>query len=587
MHFFLLIQQSALHIYHSALPLSPRLSTFFPSIRYKDTLITSFDERPYTWGAVVRTIRRNPGSFTYNTTFGHRIAAACDNSMVVVYGSVTGMLELSLSPAEPVHAMGGSPDGSVLFCRHQGPSVTLWDIQTGGLIHTFVLRSAVVDIAISLKGRYLAYRLSDGSVKFSEIAYKTEGAAIRSGSQVANFCWMEPEEQLAVAEGMSVQIWDVASGEVLKRLTVGYPVFGMVHSQGSNQLVVVTRSGDDSAAKTISPLGGTSSAWYWTKRKLSHFTFSHATNELVCGAEVPTLELFDISTLRWRCFKHPAITGFVSPLPSGFVAASGVGPDIQMLSLDKKYTSQMATQETLSVPRVHPDEGKTIAVLRPGLSVILAKPTTTSVLLTVPSNELPRSRIFAGTLYLTLEDRTEFLQFWMSDGGEHLEFCDEASKGAMGVKGSSLDISPLEISRASLGIRLVTFHDAGHETRLCVRDAQNGQSQAEKSFKKFHLAQLLRLKFELKAFGKNSFIHFDHPHTPNVSCHRQQPLVVESPDGLYHVEDNMEWVVRGSKRVLWIPPGYVRSGQPSYCWTESTLIMYGQDGTLRMLRICS
>lgn len=47
-------------------------------------------------------------------TFGHKIAAAH-------YDSATGILGLSLSSADLIQAMKGSPDGLVLFCVHGTP----------------------------------------------------------------------------------------------------------------------------------------------------------------------------------------------------------------------------------------------------------------------------------------------------------------------------------------------------------------------------------------------------------------------------------------------------------------------------------
>ena len=49
----------------------------------------------------------------------------------------------------------------------------------------------------------------------------------------------------------------------------------------------------------------------------------------------------------------------------------------------------------------------------------------------------------------------------------------------------------------------------------------------------------------------------------------------------YDVDDNREWVVVGSRRTRWIPPGYIGSAQASHCWAGLSLIMAGQDKTLR------
>ena len=610
MHFFHPIQQSAPHIYHSALPLSPRLSTVFPSAHWGKASVTGFYGRPNTWEAVVRTIRGDPERFTYATTFGHRIAAARDDNTVAIYDSITGILGLSLSPVHPVQAMGGSPDGSVLFCRHQGPSVTLWDIQTGGLIHTFTLKCEAEDIALSLKGRYLAYGLSDGSIKFSEIANKTEGTTIWSGSQVARLCWMEPEEQLAFAKGGFIHIWDVASGGVLRRFPTMHPVRGIVYSQKSNQLVITTNSEYKCAAKIINFSRGASSAWYWTEQKSVHFAFSQTTDELVCGAEGPTLKLFNIFTLRWRSFKHPAITGFVSPLPSGFVTVSGVGPDIRLMSLDERHSPPRAAEQEQPAPIIHTlDQGKIIAILRPGCSITLVESTSTCELLTIPFAtertdlipvpsptghtclapiSIPTGRADLTPICASLEHYRAV--FRSEKGGKAYlglwTLYESLPQWTVGVKESLLSIGGISPS----GVRLVTFHDAGHRAHIHVRDARNGHLQVQLLVEPSHLTKPLEIVFESE---DRFYFHYHTYHTAysldlqentlKILCHGRQPLVERSSEGPHHVDDDMEWVVRGSKRVCWIPPGYINSAQPSYSWAGSTLIMYGQDGTLRML----
>ena len=50
-----------------------------------------------------------------------------------------------------------------------------------------------------------------------------------------------------------------------------------------------------------------------------------------------------------------------------------------------------------------------------------------------------------------------------------------------------------------------------------------------------------------------------------------------------YVDDSREWVVGGPQRVRWILVAYTRGVQESYHWIESSLIMAGQDGVLRML----
>lgn len=51
----------------------------------------------------------------------------------------------------------------------------------------------------------------------------------------------------------------------------------------------------------------------------------------------------------------------------------------------------------------------------------------------------------------------------------------------------------------------------------------------------------------------------------------------------YCVDEGCEWVISGSQRICWIPPGYIGSTEASHCWAGFSLVMAGQDGTLRKL----
>jgi len=249
MHFFHPIQQSAPHTYHSALPLSPSSPILRSTFFREKTLITRFFGRPDNWGSVIRTIKGTVGRFTCMTTIGRRIAAACDDGTVSIYDSVTGVLRLSLNPEHPVELVTGSPDGSILFCAHQWkPSVTLWDVQTGGLIHTFMLGSHVENTAISLEGRYLACGLLDGSVHVWEVATRTECPPFGDGFPVMHLRWLAPEEQLVVVNLASLCIWDVVTGKTLYTLRMLDQVWGTAYSQKLNQLAVATTWGGGRAS---------------------------------------------------------------------------------------------------------------------------------------------------------------------------------------------------------------------------------------------------------------------------------------------------------------------------------------------------
>jgi WD40 repeat protein len=181
-----------------------------------------------------------------------KIAAARGDGTVDIYDSVAGVLKLSLRSPHPIQSMTGSPDGSILFCTHlENPSVALWDIQTGVLIHTFSLTMEAKGTAISLNGRYLACGLSDGTVNIWEVTKRTRRPAFESGSSITCLCWLVPEERLMVANETSVQVRDIVTGSLLFRLDMRDPVYGAGYSQKYNQLAIATSSGSWSFITTI------------------------------------------------------------------------------------------------------------------------------------------------------------------------------------------------------------------------------------------------------------------------------------------------------------------------------------------------
>jgi hypothetical protein len=260
MHFFHPIQQCAQQIYYTALPLSPTSSqlrkSYLQSIT-DDQLshVTAFSGAPDTWGLLLRTIDIRSGRLTHIATFAQRIIAVCED-IVNIYNAVTFGLQQSLCTPETVTKIQGSPDGSILFFAHSH-SVTMWDVQTGGLAHTFTTQSKITDIAVSITGDYIACSSSDGSISFWDVNTKEEGKCFEAGQLVVTIHWLSPLE-LVVATQRAVFIHSVRIGKTLdthKPLDTRKPldtgsfsipghVWGMVKRPlGGGVLVGASRSG--------------------------------------------------------------------------------------------------------------------------------------------------------------------------------------------------------------------------------------------------------------------------------------------------------------------------------------------------------
>ena len=521
--------------------------------------------------------------------FGHTIAAASEDGVVSIYDSVTGVLRLSLNLVAPAQAIRGSPDGSTLFCAHKMPSITVWDIQTGGLIHTFVLERKAEDISVSSKGRYLACRLSDGSAEAWEVADKMEGGAAIWTSRLApvtNLCWLGPEEQLAVSTGTLVGIWDVVARTLLRNFGVRYPVHRMVYSQKFNRLAIMASSAPESAITVINPQVDASPASHWIHKRFSCFAFSQTTEELVCGMETPGLQLFNPSTRLSKRIDHPDTMISVSCLQNGTVVANFMSSGIRLLSLDGGHTtpSQQPTISTLAVNIL--DQDGTIAVFPTSRDhIALLESATMSQLLkiTVPkTHRMPTdyttviwaSRENLMAVYYFEDERTGegFLQSWRFHGK-----VPRWTSGVVDVV-ETCWISPT-------AVRLVTFHATENLTRICVRDARSGQLEGQ--------CKGVDIPHDIKFYSDVEFCLYgdmsDVSYTigpwgpsPNHDNDDVAPLTPKPPRYL-DVDVTREWVVGGSKRICWIPPGYIGSSKFSYCWVGLSLVMAGQDGVLRKL----
>ena len=588
-NFFHLVQQSAMHIYHSALPLSPRSSTFHPMISQEKALITGFYGRRETWGAVEQTIQGGSGSFTCMTTFGRWIAVACPDG-VMIYDAASGASRLSLTPVNPVKAVRGSPDGSVLFCAHLDNSITLWDIQTGGLIRTFIPMEEVQAIAVSLEGRFLACGFPNGFEVWEvakevedvvkEVAEVVEDAVMRGVSPVTHFCWLEPEEQLVIAWGALVDILDVVAGTKLRSFTVANFISGVAYSQELNRLAVTTRSPSRDAVTIIDPQTGVPSDLSGVQERLSCFAFSPTTKELMRATWNGGLEVFSFSTWRWRRLKYQDTVTFVSSLPNGIVVAKFLRSGIQLLNLDNGYASSPRFTSVLDVRT--PDEGRIIAIIPTTRGHIqLLETSTMYKLFTIPIRGAPTDPIDFLALSASLENRMAVYCF-KEGGSEHLRlhmFDDEYPKWSV-----KINRLPWGSGISPGGNRIVTFHTEEPATRIRVWDTRGGRLQAE-----FLIDQFYPLSPDI-TFDSETLFHSHHcnyriPYdltlSPGVTIISRE-RVVESRQ--YEVDSGHEWVVSGSERICWIPPGYIRSTRGGYHWAGSdTLVMVGEDGTLRKL----
>ena len=551
-------------------------------------LVAEFYGCSEAWGAAIQTIKASSGRFTHMTTFASWISSACDDGSVGIYDSVTGAPRLSLDTGDLVKAMRGTPDGSTLLCAHQRFSITAWDIQTGGLIHTFVPEWKVEDIAVSLTGRYLACGLSDGPVKIWEVTNKSEVFGFESGSPVTHLCWLEQEEQLVVTSEASVRVWDIIARKALRSLVLKGSICGVVYSQKLHTLAIVTSSEAGSIITLVDSQRRTPFIRR-TSRQISCITFSQITKQLVCGTSTPGLELFSVPACTRRRFDHQATITSVSVLPNGTAVANVTGTGIQLLSLDERYAPPV--QPTASILTLHTfDEGKLIAIVPTNRDrITLLESTTMSPLLVIPIGIYTIPINLPSILFASLKHRIAFRSF--KDGTKaYLEMWRFGSGTPAWTTSSRLLSSVGGISPS--GSKFVALTSAGSHTYIETRNTGDGGRKGLCKIVWDLPSHPLEIRFE----SENKFYsHHDTFRTPfivspstshvcaySITRGENQPLD-ELPPRYYDVDDAHEWVVCSSKRICWIPPGYIGSGHYGHWWAGDVLVMFGQDGVLRSL----
>ena len=538
----------------------------------------------------MRTITAGSKRFTCMTTFGRRIAAACEDGTVNIYDSITGVLRQSLSPPEPVRTIRGSPDGSIFFCAHETPSITVWDMQTGGLIHAFVVERNPGDIALSMKGRYLACGFPGSYIKVWGVTSKIESPAIWTSSpatqQTAHFCWLEPEEQLAISTGTSVQVWDIVAGTILRSFPTTFPVYHVTYSEKHHQLAIVASSAPETTITFVNPQTGKSTP-HQTSQTFSCFTFSQTTEELVCGMETHGLQLFNVSTQRWRHIEHTDAVTSVSSLPNGTIVANTAGAGIRLLNLDGGYAAP--EQPTMSFLTVHSiDEGKIIAILSNSRDfIVLLEASTMKQLLKIPVERTHPTPTHTPRVFCaSLDKRLAFCSFHEKERW-HIQswgFDDNHPKWTMEVDGppSIGGISPS-------GAQIMAYHCVESRNFIRLWDARNGQLKAERQAGRVHP---LSITFDSETRFLSRFETYVTSYNVTPPQSTTDPTIgpylgsveIQKPRwGSYDVDGTREWVVCEEKRICWIPPEYIGSVQSSYCWAGESLFMIGRDGELRKL----
>jgi WD40 repeat protein len=607
MHFFHPIQQCAQQVYHTALALSPtssQLRKFYLQSVADSRLsrVTAFSGAPDAWGLLLRTIDVRPRQLTCIATSAQRIAAACEDN-VDVYDAVTFVLRQSLHAPAAVTKILGSPDNSTLFFAHSH-SVTMWDVQTGGLTHTFTTRSEITNIAVSTTGDHIACGSSNGSVEFWNIHTKEEGEGFGNGQPVVTICWLSPLE-LAVATQSSVYIRNVAIGETSVSFSVLGRVWGMVYlGNESGFLVGTSRPGEGAglelcSLKIINHMEGPS----WGKLRkgtvLERQPRMHlgrllrptlVDEDVVCVTSPSGVQSFNIKSLEWT--NNPSLldaaTSVAVSLNRNLVAQAK--DSIQIFSLD--VLNSGGTHNNVGSSHVYPlGERHIVCLLQPTRRLALFELETLRKLNPNDDTLQPES------MHQSPHARPSFSRGFVAEFGVSTVMEVWRSRTPLPEWTETTDENPPLSGLSSDCTYIVTLYGSPRQ-ELRVKDAKDGTVLANLLLEDDDLGMGdvydvtfdSETGFHLKIDGPGRHVQIPYdiipspsgPHSHTITKGEPVPLSEPRAPPPYALDANFEWVVDAkSRKICWISPGNVRRGNGGHFWASLSLIMVGDDGVVR------
>ena len=614
MHFYHPIQQCAQQIYHTALPLSPsssllRKSCLKNAINDRLSRVVAVTGGPNTWGSLLRTIDVGQRQLTCIATSFQRIVAACEG-VVTVYDAVTGMLRQSLYAPGAVAKIQDSPDGTILFFAHT-LSVTMWDVQTGGLIHTFTTRSEINDIAVSTTGDHISCGLSDGSVVFWDTYTKEGDKGFKDGQPIVTIHWLSPVE-LAIATRNSLYIGNTALTRTSNNLSFPGHMWGMVYMGSDEFLVGTSLPGADRELCSLEiishrhpdPHQSSTDLGQLTRQRtvrerrppMDHKQLTRPTrvgNDVLCITPPSGVQSFDINSHNWTGDLPllDAATSVAVSLNRNLVVQTD--DSIQIFSLDVLKTGK--TRDGVRLSHVYPLGEKHVVCLQPNRHITLLEletlrevhpedvplPLRSSFTNQLSSVHASFSRGFVAEFGISV-----VMQAWQS--GTPLPEWTETAGRDMPLCGSSPKRT-----------RMVTYDSPRRELR--VDDAKGGVTLTNLSLdddyfgtgEVYDLTFDSETRFNLKMDGPGRHVQIPYdiitsplkPHPYIITQGEPIPLPEPRETPPYTLDANCEWVLDvKSRKVCWVSPGNVRRGDGGHFWAgRLSLVMVGDDGVVRKL----
>jgi WD40 repeat protein len=141
-----------------------------------------------------------------------------------VFETSTGKQLLTIPSEADVNAAIFSPDGRTLISGHLDRALRVWDAQTGKLLEIHTAHTdAILAVAVSPDGRRIASAGRDSQVVLRDVETKMMMRRLKTDAAWALALAFSPDgKRLASGSTRGIQIWDTATGELIKTFNASW-----------------------------------------------------------------------------------------------------------------------------------------------------------------------------------------------------------------------------------------------------------------------------------------------------------------------------------------------------------------------------
>ena len=215
------VEQSAMHIYHSALPWTPTHSLTRQLYECELMAETQLGNAVSpTWDTCIRIISAAAGEWVERVVFSPSgaLIAAYEGCCAKVFDAVTGANRAIFDGDMSICSVAFSSDDRFLVSGFSGGTISVWDVQTGTMFRSFEwnMRNSVHSVAFSSCGTQIASGNTDRTVRIWNISGGCDYVFQGHFATVTGVCWMTWNQVVSASNDLTVRVWDVRKQTCLK-----------------------------------------------------------------------------------------------------------------------------------------------------------------------------------------------------------------------------------------------------------------------------------------------------------------------------------------------------------------------------------